>query len=277
MVQIRQSKVGTAVDQWGWDSKEMWLPFLKDEELMDNLATFWARPLAMGYLPPQYRADLAGGRLIALSKHPKECIRPICITDALRRLVAKGLYKCCKGSFAFVFEEQHPRAIQFGANLKDGAAHMFHLVQGIFEESLKVSPESPDDDEPLAFAVFDVRNAFNELSRAQLASVFENGCPSAYNSNPSSPTDSQPGTQQGNEALRYDILWPHVQSHYGAKGSLKFYHNGVAYRIPSSKGVLQARGDPQSSPLFALALHPLLIQTVQEVPNLLAPAYADST
>ena len=63
------------------------------------------------------------------------------------------------------------------------------------------------------------------------------------------------------------MLWPHAQSHYGTKGSFKFYHNGVTYRIPSSKGVLQ--GDPLSSPLFALALHPLLIQTVQEVPDLL--------
>ena len=102
--QIRQSKVGTAVDQWGWDSKEMWLPFLKDEELMDNLATFWARPLAMGYLPPQYRADLAGGRLIALSKHPKERIRHIfMITDALRRLVAKGSYHVLQRFFCFKF------------------------------------------------------------------------------------------------------------------------------------------------------------------------------
>ena len=50
--QIKKSSAGTAVDQWGWDSREMWLPFLQDEEdLMDKLATHWFRPVAAGYLP----------------------------------------------------------------------------------------------------------------------------------------------------------------------------------------------------------------------------------
>jgi hypothetical protein len=98
-LQIERSKSGTAVDQWGWDSKEMWAPFKYDVELMDALAIHWARPLAYGYLPPRYRSHLAGGRLIALSKSPKPGIRPICISDALRRLVAKGLFAACKTSF----------------------------------------------------------------------------------------------------------------------------------------------------------------------------------
>jgi hypothetical protein len=101
--QIERSKRGTAVDQWGWDSKEMWTPFTKDSELMDDLAQIWALPIASGYLPPRYRDHLAGGRLIALSKHPKPGVRPICISDAIRRLVAKGLFACCKASFTRVF------------------------------------------------------------------------------------------------------------------------------------------------------------------------------
>ena len=64
---------------------------MADTELMEGIAKHWARPLAMGYLPPKYRAYLAGGGLtvIALSKAPKPGIRPICISDSLRRLVAR--------------------------------------------------------------------------------------------------------------------------------------------------------------------------------------------
>ena len=91
--QIRTSSRGTAVDQWGWDTREMWEPFTYDHDLMNDLAEVWVRPLAAGYLPSQYRQTLIGGRLIALSKHPKPGVRPICISDALRRLVGKGLLK----------------------------------------------------------------------------------------------------------------------------------------------------------------------------------------
>ena len=78
-LQIERSKSGTAVDQWGWDSKEMWAPFKYDVELMDALAIHWARPLAYGYLPPRYRSHLAGGRLIALSKVPNPALDPFAL------------------------------------------------------------------------------------------------------------------------------------------------------------------------------------------------------
>ena len=67
-----QDRRGTAVDQWGWDSKEMWLPLISDSELMEDMAETWALPIAMGYLPPRYREHLAGGRLVALSKKPTQ-------------------------------------------------------------------------------------------------------------------------------------------------------------------------------------------------------------
>ena len=66
--QRRSSPKGTAVDQWGWDSREMWelLTYL-----MKQMADIWVKPLAAGYLPPRYRQVLAGGRLLALSKTKK--------------------------------------------------------------------------------------------------------------------------------------------------------------------------------------------------------------
>ena len=83
---IRKSSAGTAVDQWGWDSKEMWQPFTYDTDLMNLIAECWVRPMAAGYMPHAYKAHLAGGRLIALSKYPnfpKPGVRPICISDAI--------------------------------------------------------------------------------------------------------------------------------------------------------------------------------------------------
>ena len=111
---------------------------------MDAMAQTWARPLAQGYLPPKYRDHLAGGRLIALSKHPKPGVRPICISDALRRLVAKGLNAQCKSSFTQVFQHEHPRALQFGANLMNGVKHvpLCSLVIGIAHRAA----DSNDDD-----------------------------------------------------------------------------------------------------------------------------------
>jgi hypothetical protein len=46
--QIQRSRRGTAVDQWGWDSKEMLLSLTSDSELMDDVAETWALPVAIG-------------------------------------------------------------------------------------------------------------------------------------------------------------------------------------------------------------------------------------
>ena len=110
---------------------------------MDDLAQVWALPIATGYLPPHYRDHLAGGRLIALSKNPKPGVRPICISDAIRRLVAKGLFACCKASFTRVFQNSHPRALQFGANLKNGATHIFTSLLEFFITRQNVQTMTP--------------------------------------------------------------------------------------------------------------------------------------
>jgi hypothetical protein len=132
---------------------------------MDDLAQIWALPIAMGYLPPHYRGHSAGGRLIALSKHLKPGVRPICISDAIRRLVAKGLFACYEESFTSVFQNSHPRVLQFGANLKNGATHIFHLIAGVLHHASECT-----DDDPIAIVSLDV--AFNTLSRAHLTKVF---------------------------------------------------------------------------------------------------------
>ena len=92
----------------------MWEPLTYDNDLMTHVADIWDKPLA-GYLPSPYRQVLAGGRLIALSKHPKPGVRPICISDALRWLTGRGLLKRCQPYFGQYFQESRPNVLQFGA------------------------------------------------------------------------------------------------------------------------------------------------------------------
>ena len=243
----------------------MWNPLKNDTELMDAMAYTWARPIAQGYLPPKYRDHLAGGRLIALSKHPKPGVRPICISDAIRRLVAKGLNSRCRSSFTNVFQQEHPRALQFGANLQNGASNMFHLVNSIAHQATG----SPDD--PIAIAALDIKNAFNTLTRAQLFTVLQHNFAQA----PDPPPDpSSSGGASPTDDLHFRDLWSHIMAHHGTKGILKLYHSGSTYTILSETGVQQ--GDPLASNLFALALHPQLCSVARRHSDILITAYADN-
>jgi hypothetical protein len=131
--QLKRSRKGTAVDLFGWDMKEMWVGVQEDQELLDQAARVFFRPIAEGYLPVRYRDLLAGGRLVALSKFPKPGVRPICVGNAWRRLVAKGLLQMCHESIENCFQHRHVRALQFGGSTKNGATNMFHLLSCIVQ------------------------------------------------------------------------------------------------------------------------------------------------
>ena len=49
--QICSSAKCTAVDQWGWASREMWEQHTHDHDLMKQVANIWLKPLAACYLP----------------------------------------------------------------------------------------------------------------------------------------------------------------------------------------------------------------------------------
>ena len=61
---------------------------LYKDQLVDLLVEVVCRPLLEGYLLLDYWQLLAGGRLVGLSKVPKEGVLPICIGDLFCRLVA---------------------------------------------------------------------------------------------------------------------------------------------------------------------------------------------
>ena len=265
--QLRKSKKGTAVDQWGWDMREMWEDFSKDDQLLEDIAQHWLRPVAAGYLPEKYRAHLAGGRLVALSKAPKPGIRPICISDAWRRLTAKGLGKECYNHVQEFFQHSHPRALQFGGNNKNGATNMFHLLATIVAEAPVQPQQDTAEPDPIVLISLDLKNAFNALSRESLLDLLGYGCESFV-------TLKQRTAHATPLPVGWDLLWRHIIGHYGAHGALKHYHSGSVELVSSESGVQQ--GDPLGSTLFAMAIHPTLIDIADKHPEVLLTAYADN-
>ena len=135
--QLKRSRKGTAVDLFGWDMKEMWAGVQEDQQLLDQAARVFFRPIAEGYLPVRYRDLLAGGRLVALSKFPKPGVRPICVGNAWRRLVAKGLLQMCHESIENFFQHRHVRALQFGGSTKMGQPTCFIFYHALYKQFLE--------------------------------------------------------------------------------------------------------------------------------------------
>ena len=199
-----------------------------------------------------------------LSKHPKPGIRPICISDTWRRLVAKGLHKVCSKHLQQYFQHAHPRAIQFGGNTHNGATNMFHLLASC-ARSVQIADEVQQD--PVVLIALDITNAFNSLSRQSLLDFLAAGCETHVSLGPEPERDL-------NHPIGWDILWRHIKAHYGTSGILKHYQAGSVEYISSQAGVQQ--GDPLGSTLFAMAIHPTLISIAERHPDVLLTAYADN-
>ena len=172
--QILASAKGVAVDLFGWDMKEIWLPLVKDGDLMDAIAETIFRPIARGFLPEEYRAIMVGGRQVPLSKYLKEGVRPVVIGNAWRRLLARGLLREGHKEVMAFFQED-ARVQQFVA-AKDGASNCYHVIAALAEE-VRQAVGQPDrgvgeaggtqliEDEHVCIMALDLRNAFNCLSR----------------------------------------------------------------------------------------------------------------
>ncbi len=117
-----KSKRGTAVDQWGWDSKEMRVPFTHDKDAW----MMWCKHGSRGVtsftlqIPPCRGSPYSSVKAVRAST-----VRPVCIGAAIRGFLAKGLAACCKTSFTQVFQKSHSSALQFGVNKNKMGPHTF--------------------------------------------------------------------------------------------------------------------------------------------------------
>ena len=278
--QIRKCKQGSAVDLWGWEARGMLRGALYKDQLADLLVEVVCRPLLEGYLPLDYQQFLAGGRLVGLSKAPKEGVRPICIGDLFRRLVAKALIQRCGPGLHSYFQKAHPRVIQFGANTLNGATNCFTLLEAIAHEAAKLdgAGEAVALD-PIVIIPVDLRNAFNVVSRQALFNILSKGYEARETeehggaAGPGAGAGGGSGTQQA-MPKGWDLLWRHVLAHYGVEGILHVFRGGQVHQILSQAGLHQ--GDPLASSLFDVALHPTLIRVAKEVTGVFLGGFQDN-
>ena len=113
-------------------------------------------------------------------------------------------------------------------------------------------------------------HAFNCLTRKQLSAVLLQSCQERLRS--ASASLAQAASQP--QPNGWNHLWKFIASHYACHGLLKFFHSGTVTDINSESGVQQ--GDPLGSTLFALAIHPVLLDLGRSFPSLLITAYADN-
>ncbi len=97
---------------------------------------------------------------------------------------------------------------------------MFHLISGVMHQA----SELQNDDGPLAIASLDVKNAFNTISRANIAKALLHCCWNNVQTYSSSQAEPEPFKSRG-----HDFLWKHFQGHYGpdARG----YSNSITMTL----------------------------------------------
>ena len=81
---------GVAVDMWGWDMKESWLPLIGDPQLTENLALVIFKPMARVFLQDEHQTLMVGGRQVPVSKWPKKGVRPLLCRQCLATAACQG-------------------------------------------------------------------------------------------------------------------------------------------------------------------------------------------
>jgi hypothetical protein len=96
----------------------------------------------------------------------------------------------------------------------------------------------------------DNSNAFNNHTHVHLVNVPHAGCEQ------SASLQTLPQDACHNKPIGWDVMYGHLQAHYGINGSLKYYSQGETLLITSKTGVQQ--GGLLGSLLFTMSIHLLL-------------------
>ena len=120
----------------------------------------------------------------------------------------------------------HPRALQFAGNVRNGATNMFHAITALAERDLHQDPNARYNLN--AILAFDVKNAFNTVSRKHILSLLKKGCSKILGLSSVQPRITS------NKPMGWDVLWPHVLAHYGGRGLLKYYHEAKLRKSAAS-------------------------------------------
>lgn len=262
-------------DQWGMDLRGIIYPLLLSEGVGSDVYNFFIMARREGYLPPLYAEYYRGGRLIPLSKFPKEGARPITVGDAIRRLFERAHAKVEKKAMARYFEETYANVKQFAGGTASGAEIMHNVLQMLAQGEVAPSPPPADDDlpdDPFVVVNLDLKNAFNEVQRQVIIDLisgefgdrtYDQGNIGSHNKPPPVPNEFKGHFQS-------------FKAHYTGTARLAMIDpNGGQTRIVwCTKGVQQ--GDVLGGPMFNLAIHAIVGSCLKRHRDVFAALLADN-
>jgi hypothetical protein len=154
------------------------------------------------------------------------------------------------------FTNIHPRVMQMAVGLKNGATIMQHLLCTLLGAHPEYNNASCEARNRVAVVTVDVKNAFNEVSRAAL---FDTVC----------------GRRGKYGTTLFQPYWPFLRTFYGTTGCLTYTsQDGSVLNINSEEGTHQ--GDVWSPALFAAAIHPSVCTALDHHPGVVAVMWADN-
>lgn len=140
-------QAATAIDGWTRDHLEA--AVRADPSIVDDLGAFMHLILTQP-LSDTVLAIIRAGRMVPISKKGGG-IRPVAIANVLSKLC---------GAIAIQRDARKTSTRQYAISKKNGAPHIIHEVR-----------DALDEDSDLVVIKFDIRNAFNELSRDTVAKI----------------------------------------------------------------------------------------------------------
>ena len=247
---IKNAKRQTSPDRWGW-RPEFWLPALNSETVPGVLEPL-VRRLLRGHTLQAINTAMAGSRLSALSKphrvgstaHAGIDIRPVAVTDILRKLAARVLKDANMNHINDFMISADGRVLQLGCGINHGVQKCAIAVS----EHRRLHPTD-------AIFSLDATNAFNRVSRVAVARGIE-----------------RLGADSGRSML------PFFLSMYGKPAVLSYFHDdNTKHDIVSTTGV--AQGDVLGSILYCLATHPIITDALNhlDVKDIHSYSIADDT
>ena len=207
-------------DRLGWRS-EYWRPLLGSDALKD--LRFSIIEFLRGECTDHFYQSVAGSRLTALSKPDNRGIRPIGITDVLRKLAGRVLNILYRDHIRDSLISQDGRVLQFGV----GHSHGAQMCAMAAQEHLRLHPQH-------AIFSLDLKNAFNCVSREAIALGI-----------------NRLGEKQGRAMLGFCLAM------YSRTNSLSYFlSTGERKSVDAKTGVTQ--GCVLGSAFFCLAIQPII-------------------
>jgi hypothetical protein len=241
---VRRCPKAKAADRWGWRG-EYYTAIAHNGDILERLTEVVRRCLrgeiGSGIRDSGIAQAMSGARLVALAKE-RGGIRPIGVTDVLRRLAGRVLVSVYRDDLAAHFVSPSGRVVQFAVGRPHGSTTCCIATN----EHLRLHPDE-------AVMNGDVKNAFNETMRlAMAAGIAQLKC-------------------RGGRAMMAFFLW-----NYGRTSDLSFFgEDGVRNIIKGESGSTQ--GCALGTVLFCLATFPLIVEAVEETESVHAYSFSDDT